>query len=115
VGDYKPQVGDQVRVVVEGEVELVDGFGFTVGPQFPVIYEDDKDVLVSVEKIEPPVEVFGPGDVVRRLVDRDYVYALGDNGYTNLTLQHVYTYNDDLRSFNADDFTSKSFERVTLS
>jgi hypothetical protein len=112
VGDYKPQVGNRYRVTFEGDCEREGvvrlGEGWAFGGEL-------LNKAVSVEKIEPPVEVFGPGDVVRRLVDRDYVYALGDNGYTNLTLQHVYTYNDDLRSFNADDFTSKSFERVTLS
>lgn len=64
MSEYKPEVGDRVRVVYEGKVSSIDTLGFTIEDEVPVL---DKDPgLVSIEKVEPPVTTFGPGDVVQR-------------------------------------------------
>lgn len=114
MGDYKPQVGDHVRVVLEGEVtstpnycpdfKLTDGNGGEqwVQPQFAV--------TASVEKIEPPVEVFEVGARIRRVwFGPYYEVTIGNDGYLHHQGGRAEWRNGATR------FTSKHYERVTLS
>lgn len=117
--------GDRVRVVIEGEVTSAadgGGFHFDVGQAAGWIHPDAPEV-VSVEKIEPPVEVFGPGDVVRSISQPDYVYLVRPNNrYIYLRTHHDHHDHDAPnvlvgREFGPASFgfTSKYYERVDLS
>src|SRR5690348_2997757 len=118
MGDYKPKKGDRVRVVLEGEVyHVTEGrFGVSDDPsdgRGNIIYPD-KGHAVSIEKIEPPVEVFGPGDVVRPRNEsyRHLIYLLGANGYSFIDTApggHVFHKRDTARKF-----TSATYEKVDL-
>ena len=81
---YKPVKGDRVRVVYEGEAQDPDDLGFSISEEglgsVPFFFADAG--LVSVEKIEPPVEVFKPGDVVRGKVF-GHVFTIADDGYVS--------------------------------
>ena len=82
---YKPEEGDRVRVVLEGEVAYVSGGDFEVGAPFESNYiRLGTEHVVSVEKLEPPVTVFKPGDRLRSTGHGIYEVTLGDSGY----LQH---------------------------
>ena len=109
---YTPQRGDRVRVVIEGEVYHVaeDRFGVGDDPldgRGNIIYPD-KGHVVSVEKLEPPVEVFKPGDVVRyKFGPRRYVYTIATGGYVD--------HEDGVYLDAAGDlFTSRSYEKIDL-
>lgn len=103
---YKPEVGDRVRVVLEGVVTQNPNFApdFTldhmtwVQPQWPV--------TKSVEKIEPPVEQFKFGDVVRSKLT-GAVYTLTREGYVRHSMGSHFP---SLRKF-----TSEHYEKVDLS
>jgi hypothetical protein len=112
MGDYKPVAGDRVRVVAEGEVESADEHGFTIGPQFPVIYEDDKDLIVSIEKIDPPVVTFKPGDAVRDSRTKS-VYSIGRTGYLS-HLDGMFYQWAPVGLTSPDYFTSRGFDKVDL-
>lgn len=109
---YKPANGERVRVVYEGEVSSSDDVGFTVEGELPVLWEDQS--LVSIEKIEPPVEVFGPGDVVRSK-NGTGTRALGKTGYIRLDREvgAFFAYGSEFAK-SLSDFTSKNYERVEL-
>jgi hypothetical protein len=124
---YTPVKGDRVRVVVEGEVEWVTHYAdgvFDLDGGAVGIHPHHKNV-VSIEKVEPPVEVFKPGDVVRHKAQGS-VRALASDGYVRLDGEpgKFYWYNAlsgperSLRpavSYRLEDFTSKNFELVDLS
>jgi hypothetical protein len=107
---YIPKKGDHVRVVLEGEV----GAGST-GRMF-TLYPDNSAVQISftpervdgfnisVEKIEPPVEFFKPGDVVRSTGYPEHVYTLGKDGYYSHMAEKFYE--------PCGPFTSAEFELV---
>lgn len=102
--------GDIVRIVIEGPwhewdttTDIIAGYG-----EFEAL-SDDK---VTVEKVEPPVITFGPGDLLRHK-GTDRVRALGDTGYIILNNGIVYTYGQG-SGHQRDYFTSKSFEKITL-
>lgn len=107
VSEYSPQKGDRVRVVLEGEV-LPDheygGFSIGTGVNSNFITHGAEH-LVSVEKIEPPVVTFKPGDVVRSKSDGD-VRTLSQRGWIN----HTYgSYHE-----SSAKFTSENYELVSL-
>lgn len=120
MSDHRPQVGDRVRVVLEADVSDVDGEGIEfdsdeislwIGPKAR------KDFVVSIEKIEPPVEVFGPGDVVRQRSHPGNIKALYDESdgrcrWLQVTDSH---YPAGYLSNSHSRFTSKHYERVNLS
>lgn len=103
------KVGDKVRVTLEGAVKNVLSSGKVhVGYDAQYLFIHDPE---DVEKIEPPVEVFKPGDVVRDKcdgVDRLIVgnYDGSVRGWVNLSTNHFYEGNF--------TFTSEDYERVTL-
>ena len=83
MSDYTPVKGDRVRVVLEGEVNYVEP---SVGSYFDLDTGDTTTIYPrsaatkSVEKLDPAVEVFKPGDVVRAKSYGD-VFTLGKEGY----------------------------------
>jgi len=101
--NYTPAKGDRVRVVLEGEVSWVGSKGFEVGESYA------EDHVVSIEKIEPPVEVFKPGSVVRHRTFGT-LYAVGDVHYVNLESGESYKLTEDSRSV----FTTAFYEKVSL-
>lgn len=119
--DYK--VGDTVKVSFEGKVNRVLALGqdkpgevelrIAVGDDNHFIYTD----TANVEKVSAPVEVFGPGDVVRNVHSR-IVLLLGDDGWWNRTKVKFYPYGHVTqagRRVDRDRFTSEDYERVDLS
>lgn len=115
--------GDRVRVTVEG-------LAHNNGTYTVVRSADDQDHWlaeyrnllvgegVTVEKIEPPVEVFKPGDVVRALDQPDYVYLVRPDG-KYIYLRTTPDAGLDLligREFGPMglQFTSERYERVDL-
>lgn len=109
---YRPVKGDRVRVVLEGEVvEALSSTTFTVGEAgtWENLINQEREHVVSVEKIEPPVEVFGPGDTVRSRFYPNLVYSIGDDG---CYAHHAREW----RPAGEDDsyFTSATHERVEL-
>jgi hypothetical protein len=111
-GEYAPKKGDHVRVVIEGVVEReVSDFGILVnntdGKWLAELYTDRPGV--TVEKVESPVEVFKPGDVVQsRATGYRYArYAIARGGYTDLL-------NGIWRAEPGTTFTSRYYEKVDL-
>lgn len=77
---YEPVNGDYVRVVIEGKAHNVAPLAndFSVGlNRFHV----GREHIVSIEKIEPPAKVFGPGETVRHRRHAHLVYSIGEDGY----------------------------------
>lgn len=105
---YTPVEGERVRVVLEGEVTYLARHGFSVGDGTANNYiTAHAEHVVSVEKIEPPVEVFKKGDTVRSLNSHSYVFTIGRDGY--------FDHYNGIFNPNSPPFTSRYFERVTLS
>lgn len=109
---WAPEVGDRVRVVLEGKAAALPG---VAGPDdHDLFIEAGNDVhvvdvrhVVSIEKVEAPVEVFQPGDTVRNLTTGVlYTIAFGEM-YYNHSRRRVY-------SMGGLPFTSENHERVTL-
>lgn len=109
--------GDRVRVSFEGTVNRVMP-DFEGGQELRVevdglnhyIYTD----TANVEKIEPLVETFGPGDVVREKgvpVGRAQVRTLGLDGWINHADGSFYNAPRTART----GFTSDGYERVEVS
>lgn len=106
------RVGDTVKVTFEAEVikagprELYIDAGKAAGTIWVAREHAD------VEKVEPPVEAFGPGDVVRNPVTGQ-TYTLAQDGwimhYSGARFTCART--DSPMS----QFTSEDFERVDLS
>lgn len=70
----RPQKGDRVRIVLEGEVTASGAAGTQIARD-QYIYTEGAGVK-SVEILPPPVTYFEPGDVVRNKASGN-VYALG--------------------------------------
>lgn len=117
------KVGDRVKVAIEGTVgevlrlgdnNTVYGLGFVnqFGNGSHTVFTNQDDV--TVEKIEPPVETFGPGDVVRAKGIRGVFEsrALGRDGYLAFPGGRFYRYGTD--GFQASEFTSDRYERVEI-
>lgn len=121
VSEYKPQGGERVRVVLEGDVaDDVNSIGFSLeqetGGFFPIMWDDSS--VVSIEKIEPPVEVFKPGDRVRSKAS-GAEFTLGEDGYLahrNPAREPHYSRWMDYRvtATQPSHFTSQKYERVEL-
>jgi hypothetical protein len=113
MGGYKPVKGDRVRVVLEGTAEGTATSPRTTG-EF-CLDENPLDNAVSVEKVEPPVTVFKPGDVVRSK-STGSVYPRRRRlhgvhvplGLTDPASGSLLTDGDP-----ADEFTSNKYELVT--
>ena len=104
---YRPKKGDRVRVVLEGEVDQVNSDGsarVSTGKYFTFAWVDPG--AATIEKIEPPVEVFRPGDVVRHKTAGRFTFALGKFGYLDIVNG---VWND-----RPNEFTSESYEKVDL-
>lgn len=100
--------GDRVRVTFEATVADIGAkyywFGDTPAAATGEVHKDTEGL--SIEKIEPPVETFGPGDVVRHKKHRSFRYTLGRGGYfSHQLLEWVST---------ATQFTSEDYELVIL-
>lgn len=109
---YKPLDGDHVRVVYEAEVSDADHEGFAMrseegGNDVPIFFNDHG--LVSIEKLEPPVEVFKPGDVVRSIERPENVYALGYKQYLAIGPKNTLGQG---QPHEVGEFTSKHYELV---
>lgn len=114
--DYKPRTGDRVRVVLEGEANGVGSSGFVIGESY-----DDNFIafgakhVVSIEKIEPPVTVFKPGQTVR-LRSRSglppLTYSIGNGGYYSHHGKKWFTH-EEARTHEGY-FTSRQYELVEL-
>lgn len=63
MADYKPDEGDQVRVVIEGTVGKVDGLKRRFQLGWNVIWDNDVHVK-SVERLTDPEPEWQDGDVV---------------------------------------------------
>ena len=76
------KIGDRVRVTIEAELvgDWENGCVCT-NQKFSERYLRN-DAVVSVEKLEPPVVVFGPGDVVRDKGSTLTFILTDDGGYT---------------------------------
>lgn len=109
---YKPVKGDRVRVTIEGEVSYAssDGPWFDLRDKHDLVASVRHSGDASIEKIEPPVTVFKPGDVVRDLLNKNSIFALGHRQYLAIgsanQIATAYPYDTD------DDFTSDGYELV---
>lgn len=106
------KVGDHYRVILEGPWEgdtptTTEEIASLLRHDDYLITESDK---VKVEKIEPPVEVFKPGDLVRDK-EEGWVFAIGEGGYLRTDDRYG------ARAFQQSGhvFTSKNYEKVELS
>lgn len=110
------QPGDYVRVTIEGTYEGGDGFitpGVHKDDERDWEYASGEGDTVTVEKVEPPVVVFKPGDRIRRKLtngwDIPYEITVADEGY----LQHHSGGRVVWRGTRLE-FTSEDFEKVHL-
>ena len=108
---YKPRTGDRVRVVLEGEVGLLSPRrrGFDIGGSGGNHIYPDAGHVISIEKLEPPVTVFKPGDRLRRKDGWDYEVTIADDGY----LQHFE--GGSVRyypGYSHDEFTSERYDKL---
>ena len=114
---YKPVKGDRVRVVLEGEVRATNGMYTNVQNDEGEWLAEFKHELVPVEKIEPPVTIFKPGDRIRALGGGNE-YTLADAGYVSHGSAGV-TGRGRLMSYmdtatQRDHWTSDRYELVSL-
>lgn len=102
--------GDRVRLA-GAEFEVVRYCG-----TYATLYQDGayaaevKPSYVPLEKIEPPVEVFGKGDVVR--TEEGRLILLGREGYTYLQTGQHRPFGKGL--YSRSHFTSENFQKVNL-
>lgn len=110
MSDYKPEVGDEVRITIQGKVTYVSDTWIRV---------DDNEFYLageveSIEKIEPPVEVFKAGDVVRAKGSPEYVYAVAKDGYLSLAPGDAGRFYGRDANYLHVSFTSKNYELVEV-
>ncbi|HET6915106.1 MAG TPA: hypothetical protein VFH56_03360, partial [Acidimicrobiales bacterium] len=78
--------GDKVRVTIEGTVHRHCGHSLELRNEFGnashEIFTNQSDV--KVEKIEPPVEVFKPGDLIRHKGSQ-VTFLVTSEGYVDMT------------------------------
>lgn len=109
--------GDRVRVTLEGQVVFQSATYLTLqadgGGNHSIYMERDS---AHVEKIEPPVEVFKPGDVVRDKDKPELIYALGADGYMRVGKGSSFCGGGwPHYDYGGEVFTSKRYEKVNLS
>lgn len=103
----KTKPGDRVRIVIEGE--WVDEAPARYGIQETGrLYRSHADDTVKIKKVEPPVETFKPGDVVRDKRN-DSLWAVATDGYLRFGGEGYRVIQSDTMIF-----TSKNYERVTV-
>jgi hypothetical protein len=102
--------GDRVKVTIEADVTFGSSFGvdLKVGDGI-VALRDTTWSGLEFEKVEPPVETFKPGDVVRSKAIPEYLYLLCTEGVVYLPEGEHYPEQPNTV------FTSKGFEKVDLS
>lgn len=113
---YKPVKGDRVRVVLEGEVDSTFANGdFDLGRSigWTNSIRPTDETVVSIEKIEPPVEVFKPGDVVRSKANPGLLYSIGRDGYLSHSLHEFFGWYP-TGATHREAFTSRYYEKVSL-
>jgi hypothetical protein len=106
---YQPKKGDRVRGVLEGEVTRADEYD----PWFNLVgmpLYSEGSAVVSFVKVEPPVEVFKPGDVVRN-ISTGATYAIGQNGWIMLR-GSTGRYGGSFTTGDVKQFTSDAFETI---
>jgi len=100
------QVGDKVRLTVEGEVTRVYAGGAIsvkgAPSSIPPSWSD------HLEVVEKKVTTFKPGDVVRGKRAPHYVYTIGKGGFLAHRYGHAWI---DAPGY---PFTSENYELVTL-
>lgn len=113
--NYQPKKGDRVRVVLEGEAEVdrggATGFRFSDGFFYTSI-DMFAPFVVSIEKVEPPVTVFKPGDVVREKVRTEFVWQILNDGYVRVGSRPEGGAFDPQKS--SMEFTSEDYELVQI-
>lgn len=108
--------GDYVRVTIEGyhtNAHPLVEYGTHAGDERNWEYESTDSDTVTIEKLEPPVEVFKPGDRLRRKGLGNYEITLGDEGY----LQHLASGRTVYAKYGADApdfFNSENFEKLNI-
>lgn len=122
------KVGDRVRVTIEGAVSRVWAEGSPTDLGLTVRFDSTfgehilthgsvKRGSVVVEKIEPPVKEFGPGDTVSHLRS-GVLISLGGEGFFNHEQGKFFPwghFSDALgKSLDREHFTSVNYERVEL-
>lgn len=103
--------GDRVKVTLDGEVlRVIDIEPGSEEIELRVESEHGATYVYAhpsaIEKVEPPVEVFGPGDLVRSK-EYGFLYAIARDGYLSLEAG--------LWAGVKYPFTSERYERVDLS
>jgi hypothetical protein len=95
--------GDRVRITIEGPHIGPD---LEEGPQDndAFVFSSDAGDIVTVEKIEPPVVTFKPGDRVRDRFCTNIEFTVGRNGYFDHLNGRVV--------LSSNDFDSRHFELV---
>ena len=89
--------GDRIRLTLEADVLYGSSFGVDLavpavaGGQFTIREREFSDV--EFEKIEPPVETFGPGTYVHSKAVPRYRYLILEDGYVDLTNNKYEPYN----------------------
>lgn len=101
--------GDRVKVTFEGVVRGVNARYVSLENDATAWLGELRHDLVTVEKIEPPVEVFKTGDLVRSIDSRNY-YLITDKGYLEMN-KGIRGQHNPLGSI---VFTSKNYERVSF-
>lgn len=102
--------GDRVRVVLEGEIGTVGRTGsFLLGRRAENHIDPNYEHVVSVEKLEPPVEVFKPGDVVRSKGGYD-LWFITRGGYAYANGPNAGAHFED----GGEPFTSQLYEKVDI-
>lgn len=114
----KIKPGDWYRITIEGQWDADESAIATKGLASLVHGDDfltDDSDIVTVEKIEPPVEIFRPGDVVRSRELPTTILALSKKGYTYVGANNrglFLRYERGSRS--PEEFTSEDYEKVSL-
>ena len=110
--------GDRVKVTLEGTLTSADhpdAFAMGRSQQRAIFSTQAKEYTVTIEKIEPPVEVFKPGDVVRVKRGLDgHARVLGQDSYIVIPSGRQWRYGE-AGGYEREEFTSRRFERVNLS
>ena len=103
--------GDRVRVTIEADVRFGSSFGVDLGVAGGTVHlREEVWPGVEFEKIEPPVEVFKPGDVVRDKGDHGSMFLiLKANRWAALGSGIVHD-----SEWDDEPWDSRHFEKVNL-
>lgn len=103
--------GDHVRIIIEGPWTGGDAREGVQHDGEAMEYVSNPDDKVTLEKIEPPVVTFKPGDIVRHKNGRDSLryLVLQDDKFTYVKSSFM---SDIGRVFDGGEFTSEFYELV---